>query len=74
MTASQASEVASPRRRVLVTGAEGTIGTAVREFLADRYDLRSLTREPAPFPSVVADISDFDASRPRSRNARVPRT
>src|SRR4051794_1203857 len=48
-------------RRVLVTGAEGTIGTAVREFLSDRYDLRSLTRDPASFPSVVADITDLDA-------------
>jgi nucleoside-diphosphate-sugar epimerase len=46
------------RKRVLVTGAEGAIGTAVREFLPERYDLRCITREPAPFPSVVADIAD----------------
>jgi nucleoside-diphosphate-sugar epimerase len=53
-----------PRKRVLVTGAEGTIGTAVREFLADRYDLRALTRAPAPFPSTVGDIADLDAILP----------
>ncbi len=51
-------------KRVLVTGAEGTIGTAVREFLADRYDIRSLTLGPAPFPSFAADITDLDAILP----------
>lgn len=50
--------------RVLVTGAEGTIGTAVREHLADRYDLVSLTKEPAPFPSHVANIADLAAIEP----------
>ena len=50
--------------RVLVTGAEGTIGTAVREHLADRYELVSLTLTPQEFPSHVADISDLDAIRP----------
>jgi NAD+ dependent glucose-6-phosphate dehydrogenase len=53
-----------PRTRVLVTGAEGTIGTAVRQFLAHRYDLRSLTRAPAAFPSHAADIADLDAILP----------
>ncbi len=52
------------RRRVLVTGAEGTIGTAVREHLADRYELVALTREPAAFPSHVADIADLAAIEP----------
>jgi nucleoside-diphosphate-sugar epimerase len=55
---------ANGRKRVLVTGAEGVIGTAVREFLGDRYDLRALTRTPQPFPSVVADIADFGAILP----------
>ena len=52
------------RMRVLVTGAEGTIGRAVREHLADRYELRALTREPAAFPSYVADIADLAAIEP----------
>jgi len=55
---------ATSGKRVLVTGAQGTIGTAVREFLSDRYELRCLTREPASFPSVVADIAELEAIRP----------
>ncbi len=55
---------AERKRRVLVTGAEGTIGTAVREHLSDRYDLRALTREPAPFASHAADIADLAAIEP----------
>lgn len=56
--------MAEPERRVLVTGAEGTIGTAVREHLADRYELRALTKEPADFPSHAADIADLEAILP----------
>jgi NAD+ dependent glucose-6-phosphate dehydrogenase len=51
-------------KRVLVTGAEGLIGSVLRERLATRYDLRALTRAPAAFPSHVADIADLDAIRP----------
>jgi nucleoside-diphosphate-sugar epimerase len=52
------------KRRLLITGAEGTIGTVLRERLAERYELRSLTRRPVPFESMVADISDLDAITP----------
>jgi len=55
-------------RRVLVTGAEGTIGTAVREHLGDRYELTSLTLTPQEFPSHVADIADLDAIQPAFEN------
>ena len=55
-------------RRVLVTGAEGTIGTAVREHLAGRFELDSLTLTPQDFSSHVADISDLDAIRPAFEN------
>jgi NAD+ dependent glucose-6-phosphate dehydrogenase len=55
-------------RRVLVTGAEGTIGTAVREHLAGRYELASLTLTPQEFPSHVADIADLDAILPAFEN------
>ena len=51
-------------RRILVTGAEGTIGTAVREHLAPRYELTSLTLTPQQFPSHVADVADLEAIRP----------
>lgn len=53
-----------PVKRVLVTGAEGTIGTAVRGQLGERYELHALTRTPQDFPSHVADITDLDAIRP----------
>jgi nucleoside-diphosphate-sugar epimerase len=52
------------RRRLLITGAEGIIGTVLRERLAERFELRFLTRTPAPFESRVADISDLDAIAP----------
>jgi NAD+ dependent glucose-6-phosphate dehydrogenase len=51
-------------RRVLVTGAEGVIGTAVREHLEGRYELTSLTLTPQEFHSYVADVADLDAIRP----------
>ncbi len=50
--------------KVLVTGAGGVIGEAVREHLADRYDLVYLTHRPQDFPSIAADIADLDAIRP----------
>lgn len=55
-------------RRILVTGAEGVIGTAVREHLAGRYELTSLTLTPQEFPSHVADIAELDAIRPAFEN------
>lgn len=51
-------------KKVLITGAAGVIGTAVRKHLSDRYEFRSLTRRPAGFPSHVADIANLDAIRP----------
>jgi nucleoside-diphosphate-sugar epimerase len=56
--------MANDRKRVLVTGAEGLIGGIVRERLANRYELTHLTREPAEFPSHVADIGDLAAIQP----------
>ncbi|HEX3721498.1 MAG TPA: NAD(P)-dependent oxidoreductase, partial [Nitrolancea sp.] len=54
----------SGKKRVLVTGAAGTIGSAVRHHLGDRYELHALTLEPADFPSTVANIVDLDAILP----------
>jgi nucleoside-diphosphate-sugar epimerase len=58
------SEPGHGRRRVLLTGADGTIGTAIREHLGDRYELVPLTRERRGFSAHVGDVSDFDAIRP----------
>jgi len=55
-------------RRVLVTGAEGTIGTAVREHLAERYELSSLTLTPQEFPSHVANVAELETIRPAFEN------
>jgi nucleoside-diphosphate-sugar epimerase len=44
------------------------IGTAVREHLAGRYELTSLTLTPQEFSSHVADIADLDAIRPAFQN------
>lgn len=51
-------------RRVLVTGADGTIGGIVRRDLSKRYDLSYLTHRPAAFSSYVGDISDLQSIRP----------
>ncbi|MEA2530080.1 MAG: dependent glucose-6-phosphate dehydrogenase [Thermomicrobiales bacterium] len=52
------------KQRVLVTGASGVIGKAVRDHLSDRYELHALTHRPAEFPSHVADVADLDAIQP----------
>ena len=49
---------------VVLTGAGGVIGQAVREHLGERYEFVNITRKPAEFSNLVADISDFDAIRP----------
>ncbi len=54
----------SEQRRVLVTGAEGLIGSVVRRELGGRYDLVALTLTPQDFPSHVADIADLAAIEP----------
>lgn len=59
-------------KTVLITGAEGNIGSHLRRFLAGvedeagpRYEVRCLTREPVPgLDSTVADIAELDAVLP----------
>lgn len=52
------------KQKVLVTGANGVIGLAVMEHLADRYNLFPMTRKRTEFDSFIADVTDFDAIRP----------
>jgi nucleoside-diphosphate-sugar epimerase len=54
-------------RAVLITGAEGLVGTVLRQGLAGRLSLQYLTRTPQPYPSIVADIRDLDALVPAFR-------
>src|SRR3712207_2204490 len=52
-------------KTVLITGAEGNIGTGLRRNLADRYRLRALTRFPVESLGVSApDIADLEAILP----------
>jgi nucleoside-diphosphate-sugar epimerase len=49
---------------ILVTGASGRIGQAVMRNLADRYEIRPLTRRKAEFPSFIGDIANLDEILP----------
>ena len=52
-------------KRVLITGGAGTIGSALRAHLGDRYQFESLDLvEAAGIPTHVADLSDLDAIMP----------
>ena len=60
---------ASPKRRVLITGAGGTIGTSLAEQHAGTYDLRLHYRRipeglPAGIDAVAADITNLEATIP----------
>jgi nucleoside-diphosphate-sugar epimerase len=53
------------KKRVLVTGANGLIGTALRRILGDKYEWSALNRRDLPgVPTTQADISDMEAIRP----------
>src|SRR5690349_12404216 len=53
------------KRRILITGASGRIGTTLRRAFADEYEIRSLDRTPNPDDSnaIVADLQDYEALR-----------
>jgi NAD+ dependent glucose-6-phosphate dehydrogenase len=54
-------------RTILLTGAGGRIGTAFRQAVADRYQLRLVDREaakigdPGPYEVIEANLADLDA-------------
>lgn len=53
------------KRKVLVTGMAGTIGTVVHTKLANKYDFTSLDKVAVDrMPSHVANLADFEAIRP----------
>ncbi len=59
-----AATSSTPVRDVLITGADGQVGTALREYLGDEFNLRSLTLHPHEFSSHVGNIADLEAIRP----------
>jgi len=57
------------RKRVLITGAAGRIGSSLAEQLKDRYDLRlhyhhTIPEQPPVEDRVVADVSKYDEIAP----------
>ena len=53
------------KKKVLITGSAGKVGTTIREALRDRYDLSGVDRVPVPgFASTVADLTDLNAILP----------
>jgi nucleoside-diphosphate-sugar epimerase len=53
------------RKKVLVTGMSGLIGSAVREMLGEKYDFSAINRSEVPgVPCHRADIADLDAILP----------
>jgi nucleoside-diphosphate-sugar epimerase len=53
------------RRRLLVTGLSGLIGTALRAALGERHDLRALNRRAVPgVVAFQADVADLVAIQP----------
>jgi nucleoside-diphosphate-sugar epimerase len=53
------------RKKVLVTGMSGLIGSAVRRELGEKYELSALNRRPVPgVPCHQADIADLEAILP----------
>lgn len=51
-------------KTVLITGANGLIGTILRERLGDCYAFRGLTRRAVDFPTYVGDIADLESILP----------
>lgn len=57
------------RKRVLITGAAGRIGSSLAESLKDRYDLRlhyhrNIPEHPPVSDFIVADVSKYDQIAP----------
>ena len=53
------------KKKVLITGANGLIGSALRRILGDKYEWSALNRSELPgVPTTRADIADLEAIRP----------
>ena len=60
------------KKRVLITGSGGRIGTVLRNALGDRYDLSGIDRVTVPgFDSTVADLTDLSAIAPTFQGKEV---
>ncbi|MDP6402620.1 MAG: NAD(P)-dependent oxidoreductase [SAR202 cluster bacterium] len=60
------------KKKVLITGTAGRIGTILLQALSDRYDLSGIDRTPTPgFDSATVELTDLDAIRPVFRDKEV---
>ena len=60
------------KKRVLITGASGLIGTVLGDALSDTYELSGVDLKPVPgLDSLVADMTDLDAILPAFRGIDV---
>ena len=60
------------KKKVLITGSAGRIGTILRKALGDKYALSGIDRIAVPgFDSAVADLTDLDAILPAFRGKEV---
>jgi nucleoside-diphosphate-sugar epimerase len=56
--------MAGNRPKVLITGANGLIGSLVRRDLSDKYEFSGLSRHAVEgIPYTVASVTDLDAVR-----------
>jgi NAD+ dependent glucose-6-phosphate dehydrogenase len=63
------AELSQHKRKVLITGAAGRIGSDMTELLGDRYDLRlhfnrTIPEKPLIDDFIVADIAEYDQIAP----------
>ncbi|MBX0295039.1 NAD-dependent epimerase/dehydratase family protein [Haloarcula nitratireducens] len=49
---------------VLLTGANGTVGTAITDHLGEQYDFARLDVEPGDRTDLIADVRKYDDVRP----------
>ncbi len=62
----------SEKKKVLLTGAGGRIGTILRNAFAGKYELSGTDRVPVPgFDSLTANLTDFDALLPAFKGKDV---
>jgi len=62
----------SGKKKVLITGAAGLIGTVLVQTLGDRYEIKGTDRVPTPgFDWATAELTDLEALKPAFQDVDV---